>query len=247
MSLKNYSPVDPKQFFHIHRSVCVHVCGFTSSWCWQLLVHLNWEQHESQAAFFHVIAIWGLCWCNSWDNKKTQREKRTKISTNHNEIVMKQEQDAGTRGDIWMGRQTKWEIDCEKQMMEDTPLGEQAKESDTKAEWWLKIHESGDRWIRRQMVREKWWEPSGSKEKTSEQPDTTSERHMKEDTERQTPGEPDTTTQNGDTTSQSGKHMKGNKWRETSGERNTASRRKPDWETSKERPVKRGIQRPGNH
>ena len=34
---KNYTPVGPKQFFHIHCSVCVHVCVYTSSWCWQLL------------------------------------------------------------------------------------------------------------------------------------------------------------------------------------------------------------------
>ena len=41
---------------HVHCKVCVHVCDYTSSWCWQLLVHLKWEQHEPQATFFHLIA-----------------------------------------------------------------------------------------------------------------------------------------------------------------------------------------------
>ena len=50
--LKKYIPVDPKQFFHIHCSICVHVYGYTSSWCWHLLAHLNREQHESQATCF---------------------------------------------------------------------------------------------------------------------------------------------------------------------------------------------------
>ena len=146
MSLKNYSPLDPKQFFHIHRSVCVHVCGFISSWCWQFLVRLNWEQHESQATFFHVIAIWGLCWCNSWDNKKTQREKRT----NHNEIVMKQEQDAGTRGDIWMGRQTKWEIVRNKwwktRLWANRRRNQTPRQSDDWRYMSRETDESGDRW-----------------------------------------------------------------------------------------------------
>ena len=80
---KNYTPLDPKQFFHIHCSICVHVCGFSSYWCWQCLVHGRWEQHESQETFFHLIAIWGVCWCNCWDNNKTQWEKRTGIRANH--------------------------------------------------------------------------------------------------------------------------------------------------------------------
>ena len=38
--LKNYAPVDPKQFFHIHCSVCVHVGGFTGNWCAALWISL---------------------------------------------------------------------------------------------------------------------------------------------------------------------------------------------------------------
>ena len=72
---KLQAPIDPKQFFSISiaASACmfvVLVC-FSSSWCWQFLVHRKWEQHESQETFFHLIAIWGLCWCNCWDNNKT--------------------------------------------------------------------------------------------------------------------------------------------------------------------------------
>ena len=68
---KNYPPVDPQTVVHIYCSACVHVCGFSSSWCWQCLVNRRWEQHESQETFFHLVAIWGLCWCNNWDNNKT--------------------------------------------------------------------------------------------------------------------------------------------------------------------------------
>ena len=34
-------------------SVCMFMVihGYTSSWCWQLLIHVIWEQHESQATF----------------------------------------------------------------------------------------------------------------------------------------------------------------------------------------------------
>ena len=38
--MKNYAPVDPKQFFHIHCSVCVHVGGFTGNWCAALWISL---------------------------------------------------------------------------------------------------------------------------------------------------------------------------------------------------------------
>ena len=31
LATKNGTPVYPKQFLHIHCSVCVHVCGYTSS------------------------------------------------------------------------------------------------------------------------------------------------------------------------------------------------------------------------
>ena len=44
-SLVNYTPVDPKQFFHIHRFN-------TSSWCWQFWIQFNWEQHGLQATLF---------------------------------------------------------------------------------------------------------------------------------------------------------------------------------------------------
>ena len=56
----------------------------------------------------------------------------------------------------------KWETGGEKQMMEDTHKGEQAKEADTttKADRWLKTNELGDSWI---GIRDKWWEPSESK------------------------------------------------------------------------------------
>ena len=94
----------------------------------------------------------------------------------------------------------KWETHGQKQTMEDTRKGKQAKESATTAEadWWLKTDELGDRYLNPEKdgtVRETWWETSECKEKTSGQPDTT-------------------------------------------------RRREPDWETSKERPVKTGIQRP---
>ena len=114
---------------------------------------------------------------------------------------MKQEQDTATRGGIWMGRHMKWETDGEKQMREDTHKVEQAKESETtaKADWWLKTHELGDRWIRRQMVREKWLEPSESKEKTSGQPDKTSQSKPEWETYKgkHVKREPDNTSQNG--------------------------------------------------
>ena len=40
--------------------------------------------------------------------------------------------------------------------------------------------------------------------------------------------------------------MKGDKSRKISGQPDTTRRREPDWETSKEKPVKTGLQRPGN-
>ena len=40
--------------------------------------------------------------------------------------------------------------------------------------------------------------------------------------------------------------MKGDKSRKISGQPDTTRRREPDWETSKEKPVKIGIERPGN-
>lgn len=48
---KKMHPRRPQPFFHIHCSICVHVCGCSSSWCWQFLVHLKWGQHESQRTF----------------------------------------------------------------------------------------------------------------------------------------------------------------------------------------------------
>lgn len=45
---KNSTPVDPKQFY-ISKQQRLRACLWSSarSWCWQTLVHLNWEQHES--------------------------------------------------------------------------------------------------------------------------------------------------------------------------------------------------------
>ena len=60
---KKYTPVDPKQLFHIHCSVCVcvHVYAYTSSWRWQCLIHVKWEQHESQATFSDATRCRILC------------------------------------------------------------------------------------------------------------------------------------------------------------------------------------------
>ena len=35
---------------------CLWLYCYTSSWCWQCLIHVNWEQHESQATF-HTVSI----------------------------------------------------------------------------------------------------------------------------------------------------------------------------------------------
>ena len=70
---KKYTPADPEQLFHIHCSVCVHACDYTSS-RWQFLIHVNWEQHESQATFFtrHTALIFCHDIC-TWDKKRETR------------------------------------------------------------------------------------------------------------------------------------------------------------------------------
>jgi len=81
----DYTPVDPKQSFHIHCSVCVHVCCYTSSWCWQFEVHLNWEQHESQVTSnrFFMLLLSGVYLVQLLKQQEDTKGERTDIRTNH--------------------------------------------------------------------------------------------------------------------------------------------------------------------
>ena len=64
----------PKQSFHVHCSVCMFVLllapGVSN---FKSISMENSSMNHKQHVFDD--AIWDLCWCNSWDNKKTQSVK----------------------------------------------------------------------------------------------------------------------------------------------------------------------------
>ena len=67
------------------------------------------------------------------EQEDTKGEKNRDRGLITNESVLKQEQDTASRGTYEWEDMT-WETHGQKQMMEDTHKGEQAKESDTTAE-----------------------------------------------------------------------------------------------------------------
>ena len=157
----SYTPVDPKQFFRIHCSVCVHVCGYTSFWCWHFLIYLKWEQHEPQGTSFHVIAIWGLCLCNS---KNTKGEKN-------------RDKDQSQMKSWWnknrappLGETYEWgDKSSERQNVRNK---ERIRHHHCKADWWSKTHQ-----LERQVNREtkELLEGETYELETAREPDTTSQ------------------------------------------------------------------------
>ena len=70
---QNYTPVDPKQFFHIHVVILAPDVGNFESI--SMGNSMNYKQH----VFMYYCYLGDLCWCNTWEKKKTRREKRTEI------------------------------------------------------------------------------------------------------------------------------------------------------------------------
>jgi hypothetical protein len=62
---------------------CVHVCGCTTSRHWQFLVHLNWEQHESEATCFSCYCYLESMLVYFLRQQEGTTEKRTEIRPVH--------------------------------------------------------------------------------------------------------------------------------------------------------------------
>ena len=174
------TPVDPKQLFHIHCSVRVHVCGYTSSWRWQLLIHVNREQHESQETYSDATRFWLFVSpfvSETVRGRQGRRQGRRQVGDKWETSGKMQ---ARKRGGTWF---SSW--DSKKTQRSQR---EQKTETNTKHKWNHDETRTGHRPLRQsydrrqmtsetdevygiQMVRDKWWKTH--KGEQAIEPDTT--------------------------------------------------------------------------
>ena len=145
----NYAPVDPKQLFHIHCGVCVHVRGYNSSWYWQCLLHVKWGQHESRATFSHATSFDFLprhLYLRQWEGDKVgdnwETSGKTHQATVEHDLILRQQEDT---------REERTETNTKQEWHHDEATNDTA----TKAYIWLETNDFGDRSSRRRMIGDK--------------------------------------------------------------------------------------------